>query len=52
MRTPMIGALGVALLSAAPLLAGDAQLAVAIKSGQRAAALEMIAKKAADDPAH
>jgi uncharacterized protein len=49
MRTPMIGALAAALLSAAtPLVAGDAQLAVAIKSGQRAAALEMIAKKAAD----
>jgi ankyrin repeat protein len=44
----MIGALGVALLSAAPLLAGDTQLAVAIKSGQRAAAIEMIAKQAAD----
>ena len=49
MRASMISALGGLLLSVAtPLIAGDAQLAVAIKSGQRAAALEMIAKKAGD----
>jgi uncharacterized protein len=38
----------VAALATIPALAGDAPLAGAIKSGQRAAALEMIAKKAAD----
>ena len=37
-----------AALAALPLIAGDAQLAGVIKSGQRAAALEMIAKKSAD----
>ncbi|MBV9508606.1 MAG: ankyrin repeat domain-containing protein [Acidobacteriia bacterium] len=35
-------------IAALPLIAGEAQLAGAIKSGQRAAAIEMIAKKAAD----
>jgi ankyrin repeat protein len=45
----MVAALGAFLLSAAAqLAAGEAQLAAAIKSGQRAAALEMIANKAAD----
>src|ERR1700739_460925 len=38
----------VAALAAVPLIAGDVSLAGAIKSGQRAAALEMIAKKSAD----
>jgi uncharacterized protein len=38
----------VAALAAIPALAGDAPLAGAIKSGQRAAAIDMIAKKAAD----
>jgi ankyrin repeat protein len=38
----------IAALAAAPLIAGDAQLAGVIKSGQRAAALELIAKKSAD----
>jgi ankyrin repeat protein len=38
----------IAALAAAPLIAGDAQLAGAIKSGRRATALEMIAKKSAD----
>jgi ankyrin repeat protein len=38
----------VAVLAAVPALAADAQLAEAIKSGQRAAAMEMIAKKSAD----
>jgi uncharacterized protein len=35
-----------AALAAIPVLAGDAQLASAIKSGQRAAAIELIAKRA------
>src|SRR5215470_17116715 len=35
-------------LAAVPLLAGDTRLAGAIKSGDRAAALDMIAKKSAD----
>jgi ankyrin repeat protein len=43
MKTLILAALGAASLSA-----GDPQLAVAIKSGQRAAAMEMIAKKSAD----
>jgi ankyrin repeat protein len=38
----------VAALAALPVLAADAQLAVAIKSGQRAAAVDLIAKKSAD----
>lgn len=38
----------VAALAVMPALAGDAPLAGAIKSGQRAAAIEMIAKKSAD----
>jgi uncharacterized protein len=38
----------VAALAAMPVLAGDAQLAGAIKSGQRAAALQMLAKRSAD----
>jgi uncharacterized protein len=38
----------VAALAAAPALAADAQLAGAIKSAQRASAVEMIAKKSAD----
>jgi ankyrin repeat protein len=49
MRASIMVALGASLLSAAtPLSAGEAKLAVAIKSGQRTAALEMIANKAAD----
>jgi ankyrin repeat protein len=36
------------LLFAVPLLAASAELATAIQSGQRAAAIEMIAKKSAD----
>jgi ankyrin repeat protein len=36
----------IAALGAAPLFAGDAPLASAIKSGQRAAAIDLIAKKA------
>lgn len=47
MKTLMFAALAAALTKA-PVLAADAQLAGAIKSGQRAAALEMIAKKVAD----
>jgi ankyrin repeat protein len=38
----------VAALAVAPAFAADAPIAAAIKSGQRAAALEMIAKKSAD----
>ena len=43
----VIGALG-ATLAVVPVFAADAPLADAIKSGQRATALEMIAKKPAD----
>jgi hypothetical protein len=43
MKTLLLAALAVV-----PLIAGDAQLAGAIKSGQRAAALEMIARKSTD----
>src|SRR5438132_7542813 len=38
----------VAALTALPILAANAPLADAIQSGQRAAAIEMIAKKSAD----
>ena len=38
----------IAALAAAPLFAGSAELADAIQSGRRAAAVEMIAKKSAD----
>ena len=38
----------VAALAAAPLFAGNAELADAIQAGRRAAAIEMIAKKSAD----
>jgi ankyrin repeat protein len=38
----------IAALAIAPAFAADASIAAAIKSGQRAAALEMIAKKSAD----
>ncbi len=38
----------IAALAAAPLFAGNAELAEAIQSGRRAAAIEMIAKKSAD----
>ncbi len=38
----------IAALAAAPLFAGSAELADAIQSGRRAAAIEMIAKKSAD----
>jgi uncharacterized protein len=38
----------IAALAAAPLFAGNAELADAIQSGRRAAAIEMIAKKSAD----
>ena len=38
----------VAALAAVPVLAANASLATAIESGQRAAAIEMIAKKSAD----
>src|SRR5579871_175231 len=41
-------ALIIAALAAAPVLAGDAPIARAIKSGERAAALQMIAQKSAD----
>jgi uncharacterized protein len=49
MKSFTIAALAPGLvLIAVPALAGDAQIAGAIKSGQRTAALEMIAKKSAD----
>ena len=54
MKTSMVAAFAASLLLAAlPVLAADAQntaapLAVAVKSGQRAIALDMIAKKSAD----
>ena len=41
-------ALLVALLAAAPVVAADGQLAGAVKAGQRAAAIDMIAKKSVD----
>jgi uncharacterized protein len=41
-------ALIIALLAAAPVFSGDISLAGAIKTGQRAAAIDMIANKAAD----
>jgi ankyrin repeat protein len=41
-------ALLMAALAAVPLVAGNAELADAIQSGRRAAAIEMIAKKSAD----
>jgi uncharacterized protein len=49
MKTLMVAALAAGLrLAAAPALPGEAQLASAIKSGQRAVAIDMIAKKLAD----
>jgi ankyrin repeat protein len=48
MKRPAMKILIVAALAAVSALAADPQLASAIKSGQRAAAIEMIAKKSAD----
>src|SRR3977135_1174169 len=48
MKTLLVAALAAAPVFAADIQTTGAQLAVAIKSGQRAAALDMIAKKSAD----